>query len=360
MSGLTAVELPGTMSLTKTTLTAASAANVQAAAPTSDLSLNYEKTNRISYDATVSNINYYIQVDADINELIFYKNRNETGGGTNAVTDSSGDDIWGMYGLTIASTDSPAPTNVVKNLPTFSNKDVLVKNVSLYAVDDGSHNNFSYNKLLNGSYTGAVDVTSTGRFFENAFNITMKLGSNTNGIINSVSTLYYNHSTFNELRFSAVEELRFAQIIGFDYDTAYSYTNPTAETRDTLYFDISDSMLNSNATLSTKLTAVTNIYKDTDILTGWSIAFTAISASDTSVIAKHARSKSWNVNNNGTYFANGDKIVTDTAYSLTLTINDGLNQSVTLLSNQPVYGVFNHNSSLDHSNKSAPSPLYIT
>jgi hypothetical protein len=344
------------MSITTTTMLDAYHSSVQTAAPTSDLSLNNEKTLRTAYDATVTNIQYYIQVDANINQLIFYKNNNITGGETdNNTTDSSGDDIWGMKGLTLNS------GNTVKNLPTFTNKEVLIKKVSLYSVNDGSHNNFSYNLYKDGTFIGtAQTVTSAGLFYSNAFDIKMKMSSNSYGVINSVSTLYYNNSAFDSIRFSAGEELDFAQTIGFDYDTAYSYTAPGTETHDTLYFDLSDSMLNSNGALSTKLSAVNSLYNNTNMISSFSIAFDAVTASDHSVIAKHARAKGWDGSETGTYFSAGEKIVTDTAYSLSLTMRDGLNQEVVLFWTIPIYGVFNHSNSISNNNMVTPSPEYET
>lgn len=354
---LTAVQLPGTMSITTATMLDATHSSVQTAAPTSDLSLNNAKTIRTSYDATVTNIQYYIQVDANINSLIFYKNNNITGGGGYSASDASGDDIWGMKGLTLT---NGSGTNILKNLPTFTNKEVLIKKVSLYAVNDGSHNNFSYNPYKDGSYTGAVSVTSAGLFYSNAFDIKMKMSSNSYGVINSVSTLYYNNSAFDSLLFSTSEELDFAQTIGFDYDTAFSYTNPEADTRDTLFFDLSDNMLNTNGALSTKLSAVNSLYNNTNMISSFSIAFDAVTASDHSVIAKHARAVGWDLTNSGVYFSNGDKIVTDTAYSLSLTMRNGLDQEVVLFWTVPIYGVFNHNNSITNSGMVTPSPEYET
>lgn len=280
----TAIELPGTLSLTQTAITdVGNTMNVVIISAVSEVA-------RSSVQPQSTSFSYYIQSNYDINSSISYN--------ASSATDGT-DDAYSMTAISV--TDQTAVN------PSF-----ILPSVTGVAVS-----------------AGLVDAQIVAGTSIGTFPVTITFAVSTAGIMTSSIAI-----TGSDVVATATEDSTKAQIV---YWSGINATAPsaTANDADVLTSNLTSTQLETK--YSSELTTINNQYNNQNMIASWNISFPAIGANTNNQLSQWARYLGLDGSTN--FFSSGDMLVTDTAYSYSVSVNNYLNTATTIITPTSVFGV---------------------
>lgn len=341
-----AVVFPGSVSATSYTMT--NLDNLDASfTPAGNLNYYNVEHDRTG-SSTLVNLTYYIQITTNINSLISHH-----AGGTIKAVDGSTvqDDVWSFAGATFSNSSG---ADVSYNLPTISSVSVELKDYKAFFMSDNSANvGIEWKYKADSTYNVNTDNSgaTNGGAGIHVFDLDTVFSSNTDGVITAI-TSFSDISAGFQVR--VPENIAFAQVLSLDFAeyASRSTVDPSDSTADVIeQIEVTADLLNGNATISNKLTAVNSLYNNQNILASWTVTFDAQDASGRAVnsyntITNYARQASENWTTSAYGFEAGERIVTNGKTDFKLEITDGKGSTQTLIpsgsdtgATVPIYGV---------------------
>lgn len=279
----TAIELPGTLSLTQTAITdVGNTMNVVINSAVSEIA-------RSSVQPQPSSFSYYIQSNYDINSSISYN--------ASSATDGT-DDAYSMTAISVTDQTAASPAFILPS----------VTGVTVSA--------------------GLVDAQTTGTSI-GTFPVTITFAVSTTGVMTSSIAI-----TGSDVVATATEDSTKAQIV---YWSGINATAPSAAANDA---DVLTSTLTSSqleTKYSSELTTINNQYNNQNMIASWTISFPAISANTNNLLSQWSRYLGLDGSTN--FFSTNDMLVTGTAYSYGVSVNNYLNTATTIITPTSVFGV---------------------
>ena len=337
MAQISAFLFPGTMSLTDTSMV--SMASITDTSFVVQDSFNfYNSEFDRSGTVTTANITYYIQVTTNINALC-HPHPNATIIDGNSTTT---DDVWSFDGAYFS--DLSSNIDVSYNLPAIASTRVELKDYYAKFMNlDAANVNIEW------QYGGAASWTTytgdvSGAQITKVFDLDVALSSNNQGVVAATTSFYDASGTGFNVR--VPESIAFAQVLSLDYSNYASKSSASdTHTTDVLTYSITAAQLNavSSGEIKDKRNAVDALYAGQKIFSAWSISFTAQDASGLTTqtyntITNYARDKNWTSTSTG-QFAAGERIVTTTKQSFSMSIIDKDGDHIQLIAPTDVYGV---------------------
>ena len=337
MSTISAVQFPGTLSMTDENFSGYEAYDIKDSSFAILENLNFYNTtlNRAGTTPTVnSNITYYIQVTTDINKDISFST-------VPVGANNTFDDVWSLSGLSFNDGISHI-IDVSYNLPQINDVHVNVTKVHAYMSNDLSANStFEYKYSGEAEYRSSSDAS--GAHLGRIVDLDIVFSSTSIGQF-LTETKYYDYSGSGfEVR--VPEKIDFAQVVDIGDFGPYikDAAAPTDTSTDVLTRNISASILNniSSGDVYVKRTAINSLYNYNYIYKSWSISITAQDAASQAAdtytpITHYARYNDWTTTDYGFYA--GDRIVASNSHSLSLDMLDSSNNTISLITGT-IYGV---------------------
>jgi len=279
----TAIELPGTLSLTQTAITdVGNTMNVVINSAVSEIA-------RSSVQPQPTSFSYYIQSNYDINSSISYN--------ASSATDGT-DDAYSMTAIIVTDQTAVNPSFILPSVTGI------------------------------GVSAGLVDAQTTGTSI-GTFPVTITFAVSTAGIMTSSIAI-----TGADVVATASEDSTKAQIV---YWSGINVTAPsaTANDADVLTSNLTSTQLETK--YSSELTTINNQYNNQNMIASWNISFPAIGTNTNNLLSQWSRYLGLNGSTN--FFSTGDKLVTDTAYSYSVSVNNYLNTATEIIPTTSVFGV---------------------
>lgn len=351
MTTISAVQFPGYLSTTETSLTPAHTLTDSSFVITDDYTMYNSTINRSGTVTVNSNIEYYIQVTGNLNSAIGYVSDPQTD--QNVL-----DDVWTLNRLyasinpvgTIGSTFDVS--SIEYNLPQISNVRVPIMDIEMRISNDFSGNSYVEWKWKDDTdYNTVTDTSgSSGSLIGKIFDLDILFNSDASGVI-TAETQYYDASG-SGITVRIPETLDYAQLLSVGYGTSLVREDVTTTSSDRLVVGTSASIMNAitGTDVKAKRDAVDALYTDKNILREWTIQIDAQDASSSTInnITNYARLNDWTASNYG--FETGTRIVASTSDNLSISMTgmdniDGnsTNGSVTLISSTTIYGILRQN-----------------
>ena len=337
MSTISAVQFPGTLSITDENFSGYEAYDIKDSSFAILDNINFYNTtlNRAGTTPTVnSNITYYIQVTTDINKDISFST-------VPVGANNTFDDVWSLSGLSFNDGISHI-IDVSYNLPQINDVHVNVTKVHAYMSNDLSANStFEYRySHPDEEYTSSSDAS--GAHLGRILDLDIVFSSTSIGQF-LTETKYYDYSGSGfEVR--VPEKIDFAQVVDIgDFGPYIKDTAaPTDTSTDILVRYFNAWMLNNltSGDVYVKRTAINSLtITITFTNLGQLVSLLRCSISSCRYLYSnyfYARYNDWTTTDYGFYA--GDRIVASNSHSLSLDMLDSSNNTISLVTGT-VYGV---------------------
>lgn len=288
-----ALELPGTLAVTQTTLasmnTDLSGETIALQQATAARDLTYTTQNRSAFIKVTMNINdsvSYFPSDSDLGE----------------------DDAWSLSAIQRTNLTIESGETVTYSLPSASN----------IAVDGGS-----------------VVVSSDGA--SGTFSVTCTMSLSDQGVITCSTAISGSDVTGTKDENNKLAQTVYWPINDGTNDYSSSGSPPAAPDADTGVDTLSATLTaaNLNTHYLTELAAITAQYNNVNVVSSWQLDVTAMAQSTNSVLSNYARDN----NKTTTVFGQGDEVVTSGGHSYAVSVTDAEGVATTIRAATDVYGI---------------------